>query len=120
MNARNLINSIATTGGGSYNYKTGELNPSQGYMVAIKGCEKVYKLGTEIDSAVRDYTMEQGLNLAIRDNGFLGFWTDDKGRLVGDISENIESLEDALKLGAEREQIAIWDCANGCEILIKY
>lgn len=49
----------------------------------------------------------------------LGVWTDPKnGRVWVDYSIHTLSLEGALSLARESNQIAIWDCANGCEVMV--
>ncbi len=51
------------------------------------------------------------------DVDYYGVWTDKETHVVYiDGSDHYESLEDALRFAAERDEIAIWDIAGGEEI----
>lgn len=55
------------------------------------------------------------------DNGILhlGLWfNSEEKKWYLDLSENISELDEALRLGKERKQIAIWDCKNSKEITL--
>lgn len=47
----------------------------------------------------------------------VGWWRY-KGNIHVDVNDWVETLETARGLGMAREQISIWDIANGCEIFL--
>lgn len=50
------------------------------------------------------------------DARYFGIWTDtEDGLIYVDAVDHMETLEDALTLGAERGEIAVWDITNGEE-----
>ena len=65
--------------------------------------------------------IEPALPSQIVSGQYLGVWTDSKdGKPYYDRTVWISDLDDALAVGKQRDQIAIWDCANECEIYIQY
>lgn len=47
---------------------------------------------------------------------YLGSWTDTDGTVYVEISERVETLQQAERLGRERREIAVWDLAAGREV----
>jgi len=51
---------------------------------------------------------------------FAGVWTDQEtGKIYIDISRNIESLDEAIAVGLNFNEIAIWDVENNREIRLQ-
>ena len=73
-----------------------------GYAVALKG----------------DTTLETALQQAQKaDDLFIGYWKDSEtGKEYWDCVQVVPTLETAIELGTARNEIAIWDFANGAEI----
>lgn len=94
--------------------------PTDGYMVAVQGHnleipeDEFFGEGgalalVEWMDANRDALKAPGAHV--------GLWHDkDNREVVFDVSERVESLEEAERLGKERNQQAVWDVANGVEI----
>lgn len=94
--------------------------PTKGYMVA-----KPPEFGKIVDEAdffdpikgpkiMSQYMREQKADLATGKN-YLGTWLNE-GKIYLDVSENIMSRDEATRLGAERNQLKIWDVVNQVEI----
>ncbi len=114
------------TGGVSYNTDTHEINPTTGYMVGLdKSLEQMYpipKNEQEFNDTVKDFVIRK-VNAAHRafynhPNLFFGFWIN-KGILYVDMVENIQDRNEAIRLGKEREQLAIWDCVEDKSIDVR-
>ena len=100
------IESIIKNGGG--NLKDWQpVNYSSGYMVAIED-------GTIIN--IND--IDSIINYIDSINGSCGLWVND-GKLYIDISINIESKEEALKLASDLKELAIFDCKELKDITIE-
>jgi hypothetical protein len=123
MNFGLIFDSIINSNGASYNLHTRELNPSTGFMVAIPGFEKEYDIPTDLNKfqdIVTSYTINRDMWDKILSNPegiYLGFWLNE-GKLVIDLAENIRDMGTAYHEGFERNQIAIYDCANKHDIKI--
>jgi hypothetical protein len=107
MNYRELIES---TGGFSESLDSG-LPPTSGYMVSASGLTRRISLDNFLDSNVHFYAAQ----FAPLPNLYVGGWLSD-GIVYLDLSENIQDRETAIQAGIERNQIAIWDIVNQCEI----
>jgi len=94
--------------------------PTIGFMVA-----KPPEFGKIVDEAdffdpdkgpkiMSQYMREQKADLATGKN-YLGTWLKD-GKIYLDVSENIMDRDEAIRLGQERNQKAIWDVVNQTEI----
>ncbi len=112
--------------GGSFNLNTGLVNPNKGYMVSTLGNEVKLHINpilknpiqlNELTKAIFNYignTFDKWYNA---ENIYLGVWYNKKdGFWYLDLSENIASLSEAIILGKERKQLAIWDCKDSNEI----
>lgn len=94
--------------------------PTAGYVVSLGK-----NFGDIVSASILDNENEAGYTLsrfverndyALERGNFMGAWIEGK-KLYLDIVEIVESENEAVKLGRERDQIAIWDIANGVEIL---
>lgn len=122
MNLQQFIKDTIANGGASYNLITGEYNPTTGYMVGLYNKDQVVPLGTAkgLQYDVADFIKDNAqilLGGTVTDCYFLGSWVHE-GEVHLDISANVLDLKEALFLGKKYGQLAIWDCANKCEIKI--
>lgn len=103
-------------GGNSVNPLTGEI-PEKGYMVSLQGTEVRKNLKQDL------FYLEQSLTDYIQDNKetlkdeFLGTWIS-KGTLFIYVSLNILDRDEAIKIGKENNQLAIYDIVRGKEIIL--
>jgi hypothetical protein len=112
MNVLEFIEFARKNGGGSFNFITGKVNPTTGYMVALKDFQQVScSLDAEL---VKMFTREHA-EFLIRDDVYLGLWLSN-GLWYYDVSINVEGLGKAVQVGLENNQLAIWDCKNNDEI----
>ena len=106
-------------GGLSINMKDGSL-PNSGYMVA-----KPPEFGAIVDEAdffdavkgpkiLADYMKTHREDLGSGKN-YLGTWLNE-GKVYLDVSENIQDVAEATRVGRERNQKAIWDVVNLAEV----
>lgn len=120
-NLKQFVKATIENGGASFNLVTGELNPTTGYMVAIQGHEKIVPNVTsekQLQYIISDFIREHAIILASgisNEGNFIGTWLHE-GNLYLDVSCNVSNKADAIKVAKEGNQLAIWDCANNCEI----
>lgn len=97
------------------------LEPTDGFMVAVQGHNREIPEDEFFDSeagplALKNW-IDQNLSALEKPGAHIGIWHDTENReVVLDISERVESREEAERLGIERNQQAIWDVAGGKEI----
>ena len=106
-----IIEHTAMNGGASINMATGKV-PDAGYMVSRVGSEVITEapLTREV---VEGFTQAYQDELDNSDT-YLGTWVDpDTGLVYLDISDNLDNLDTAVALGAEREQLAIYAVEQG-------
>ena len=119
--ASSILERVKANGGLSVNMVDGS-EPTSGYMVAkgsqygsIASADDFYDpvKGPKI---LADYMKKNKSDLATGKN-YLGLWHNTAdGQVYLDISENIQDVDTARTLGAQRDQISIWDVANFAEI----
>jgi hypothetical protein len=117
-NLINFRNAIINNGGASYNLLTGEFNPTNGYMVSINDHEYVIRFNTlNLQHEIARYIRSKAdiLISGLSEDKFIGAWIEDDN-LVLDVSIKVDSLEDAIQIGKENEQRAIFDCKNSVTI----
>ena len=112
MNLTKVLETAIANKGISYSISTGNYNVTTGYMVSIQGQE--WKVNTINDDILKFY-IKHHLNELWDEDRFLGIWYND-GYWYLDVSINVDGLDEAIKLGKEGSQIAIWDCAKAEEI----
>jgi hypothetical protein len=118
MNLQQFVQYAQENGGGSLHLPSGNINPTTGYMVSIKGAES--KMNLSYDNAVFFCTKHiEKLMLSNDNNTWFGLWLKD-GTWFYDISINMDDRDSAIAFGKANEQIAIWDCAKGDEIVLDY
>ena len=111
MNLVQFIELANEIGGGSYNLNTGEVNQKNGFMVALP-FEQIH--GEVNKNNVLQYIIQNAERLTAA-NRFFGLWCDNE-KWYFDVSENVSRLSDAIRLGMQHDQLAIWDCENGVSI----
>jgi hypothetical protein len=104
------------TGGVSYNPVYNKYNPTTGYMVSLQGYERVTGNENHIQH-VAEGVAKSGAEVLQSINTYLGLWYH-KGKYYADISMNVACLDDAIKLGKEYNQIAIFDCTKMENIIL--
>lgn len=97
-------------GGATYNIITGEYNPKKDYFVSLFGREKRIKEEDFTQTTIKDF-INDNVTL-LNDVNYLGSWADN-GYIYLDVSVRVDSLEDALKLGYQNRQLAIYDANKG-------
>lgn len=118
MNLQQFVQYAQENGGGSIHLPSGNINPTNGYMVSIKGAES--KMSLSLDNA-RFFCTKHIERLFLSDNKdtYFGIWLKD-GVWFLDVSINMDDRDSAIAFGKTNEQIAIWDCNIGEEIVLDY
>ena len=109
MSLQRFINDCLSGKGASYNISTGDFNPRSGYMVSIRGHERI--LDNPDRDQVLQYIKDKSGECASDDALYYGGWRPD--RLYLDLSRRYEILSEAMRAGRDAGQIEIWDCAAG-------
>ena len=118
MNLRTLNTELIENGGFSYSLTLGNVFGSDNYSVAFhKATENVFeKLPTEAD--YKEY-VNKHITLLAREDFILGGW-EYEGKFYLDVAQLLPkdeySIENAITVGQERKQIAIFDLQIGEEI----
>ena len=112
MNLRNLLKEINDNGGVSYNFTTGDYNPTDGYMVSLPDYEMTFDKVNEQD--IKDYIIEN-IGVLSGDNSYFGAWVD-QNLIYFDVSVKVDDLYEACYSGIVNEQLAIYDNANAVAI----
>jgi hypothetical protein len=94
--------------GFSINPTTGK-EPRSGYMVAIDASTP---LEAPTDRALMRWIWDNE-EAMMRPDAYIGGWLDDSGRPVVEISRNVESMQEAVRLGKEFDQVSIYEVATG-------
>ena len=106
-----VIESTIKSGGASINMTAGT-TPAGGYMVSRAGSEiitEMPRLRGDLERFVQAYQEELD-----NSDTYLGTWIDpDTGLVYLDISDNLDNLDTAVALGAERAQLAIYAVEQG-------
>lgn len=91
--------------------------PTSGYMVALEGHEEVWPVDLFCAAALSGYVARKFDVLTGPGEVYLGAWLSN-GLVYLDVSENTPSLVEAVTLGAERKQLAVWDVVNSVEVAV--
>lgn len=93
-------------------------SPQTGYMVSVPGPEKTLKSLTA--RSVDAFTKAHAEKLS-HPGAYLGVWfNEEDGLWYLDVSVNVQTRSQALKLGRKWSQIAVWDVANSAEVRVGY
>jgi len=112
-NLLKIANEVRLKKGTSYNLVTSEVNPNNGFMVALPGFELKVAEGN-LELFIAEYVKQHAYLLSNPERWF-GIWFDGTDYIF-DVSELIEDKAEAIEAGILREQIAIWDNASNDEI----
>ena len=52
----------------------------------------------------------------IRPGNLIGVWRDESGEKVFDVVKHVDALQDAVRLGNDHDQVAIWDLRENKEV----
>lgn len=110
---KKLIKEIIKNGGATLTSTLENADLKNGYMVSEVGAEKTFTLDEveEIEKTLIEYAEK------ISTNQYVGAWVDNN-KLYIDISRHYKSQKQALKVGADNKQLAIYDVANAESIYI--
>ena len=111
-----VVEDTLANGGLTIKPFTGE-KPSGGYMVALQGFELQVPVSEFFTGIVADYIGEHAQKLMSNPALCLGTWINE-GIVYLDLSENIKSREQALELGKERGQLAIFNLETFEEVTV--
>ncbi len=114
MSINKFYESIVENKGGSYNFVTGDFNPTTGFMVSIKGCES-RSLLSKFDKTVLNYFLVENIDKLCLDVYYLGAWIEGDNIYL-DVSVRELNKSRALKLAKTNKQLAIYDCETGVAI----
>ena len=114
-----MLDMVKNQGGASLDPLTG-LQPTDGYMVAVQGFNEEVPESEFFGPGGADRLvtwMDRNQEALSQPGGHVGLWHDTaNGEVVFDVSQRVDSLDEAIRLGGERNQQAIWDVANGAEV----
>lgn len=86
-------------------------SPASGYMVSLEGYEKVIDHVPSMGEII--CYIEVNYELIWNEQNYIGGWLDgETGKYFLDISENIQDKAEALRIAAERKQLAIFDLST--------
>lgn len=93
--------------------------PESGYMVSERASERIIESMNCFSLAEAEGWVSQN-DLIPNCGSFYGVWVDsESGKVYLDISVNYDSLDVALQVAKEENQLAIWDVKNQKEIRVK-
>lgn len=109
MNLQTFFKDTISNGGASFNLLTGEYNPDDGFMLAIKGHEFQIPIEDFNHKVLSDYIKKNAdlLISGVTDNKFLGSWIDN-GIVYLDCSVKFDRVVPALESGIDQGELAIW------------
>ena len=119
-----ILTGLRESGGASVNPNGAP--PAGGYMVALSGHERVIRVwelsgwGVDANRVVREvtrYVADHWATVAADPALYFGAWLDD-GRLYLDVSERVADESAALSKAAVRNELAIYDVANGASVYV--
>ena len=91
--------------------------PETGYMVALEGYELQVPVSEFFTGIVADYIGEHAQKFVSNPALCLGTWVNE-GIVYLDLSENVPNREQALELGRERHQLAIFNLETFEEVVV--
>jgi hypothetical protein len=110
-----LLRQTDLTGGATVSVTTGQ-SPDSGYAVSLPGFEYSVQSWTKRSNEALVFAYVDKYRAKLAQPGhYLGSWVHD-GRLYLDITRVIPELAQAIKLGREGNQLAIYDIRNEREL----
>lgn len=122
-NLKSFVGSILYNGGATYSLQTGELNPDAGYMVSLKGHQRIikpenFKLVKQMEHEIKNYVSDFATCL-MNEGNFLGAWIEE-GKLYLDVSRKLDSSIQAYTLAIKNQQLAYYDNVKKESVYIKH
>lgn len=109
-----ILNKIHQGGGVTYNFGQGDLSGSNAFSVSIyPDRSQVIDGGVDFDM-IENY-LETNKDLLADGSNSFGAWSHE-GKTYLDIVKTVENYDEAVDLGKQHNQIAIWDLRNNNEI----
>jgi len=108
-----IVNALHANGGATWNLSQGNMVGTDNYAVSIYPERAQILDGADFDR-IEEYITSNSDLLDNPENSF-GAWSHD-GKVYLDVVATIPDLEQAKQLGAQHNQIAIWDLKNGKQI----
>lgn len=113
-----IISEARANNGGSWHPSGRAFTPDHGFFVSLKLAD------SEVESRDRAQDIIAACltqSLVIQWNqdhncepcAYVGAWLRDDGAMVWDVSLHVSTLDEALSIGRENGQMAVWDCFNG-------
>lgn len=100
--------------GFSFNPTFNQTNPTEGYMVSLRGHEMGCGKDVLMTSGIRYYQEHQEM-MSLNPSLYIGCWFSND-MFYFDISQNVHPIDVAMAMAENNMQLAIWDCANQDEI----
>ena len=118
-----LHDKARANGGVTWNIANGR-SPRTGFAVAIsKRIERIIErplFDSDIEEFCRDNSQAIAAgNLVFKDQVCLGLWKNE-GKWYLDLSIACDTLDEALTIGRQSRQLAVYDLANGKDVRIDY
>jgi len=116
MNATQLKELVKKNNGATLTSNGKRATIKKGFIVSeekhglILGLKEFYKL--------TDERLNAYIRKAHKLGALLGFWVNEN-KVYIDFNKHISDKAQAIAYGQEQHQLAIWSCANECEIAIK-
>ncbi len=115
-----LQHELAAREGFTYDPRTRQLVPKEGFVVANPPGAQSVDRPTGTVGSIRE-ALQRNAELLRQPDMMLGGWTDQKvGRDMIEVSQIRPDLEDALAIARQRGEKAVWDLARGVEIPVDY
>lgn len=106
------------TGGCSYSFQE-MAKVKKGFAVSIfPYCEEIVEIEEFTPITVYNYVISHYEELYEEEGTYLGIWNAD-GDIYLDVSRSFETLEEALKVAKENDQIAVYNLETKEEIFIE-
>lgn len=109
-----ILKGIETSGGITYNLQQGNLAGTPNFSVSIYPDRE--QIADVVDFDTLEGYVEANKDLLSDQNNSFGAWTNN-GKVYLDVVQTIPDKEQALELARKNNQLAIWDLAQGQEIL---
>lgn len=103
---KEIIKHIKVNGGGTFTSTLDSANLTSGFMVSYEQYEQVVSLETAHTTEIKGIA-----SIAKSLNAYVGTWLND-GKIYLDISTHVKNLNDAITLGKQNNQLAIYDIKN--------
>lgn len=114
---KEMIKTIINNGGATLDYNYNNFNASAGYMVSLRG-EEVKIDKNDIENIKKE--IENKKNFIKNKKGlYIGLWVDNDIMYI-DVSKHIINYLQALEVGRNNEQKAIYDLKNDKSIYLNY